>query len=148
MVIEAGGFIVYPPPRPWLLGGATEHLGGGVHRVPTAAALAVGRDNGALPSLAFLLPLAKTDRETQTHRWSRSSHQFERRTPATVASTSSDLETGARRLVSHECRVPGPGREADHRGIAGQSTTTLRRRRHLPHRASADQGSWAVRGGA
>ena len=47
MVIEAGAFTV----------------------VPTAAAFALERDNGTLLSLAFLLPLAKTDRETQTHRF-------------------------------------------------------------------------------
>jgi hypothetical protein len=69
MVIDAGAFILYRPSRRSLLSVTTELL-----------------------SLAFLLPLAKTDRETQTHRWSRSSHHFERRTAATVASTSSDLE--------------------------------------------------------
>jgi hypothetical protein len=55
MVIEAGAFIVHRP----------------------AAAFALERDN-ELSYLAFVLPLAKTDRETQTHRWSRSSHASRR----------------------------------------------------------------------
>src|SRR5947207_10808975 len=65
---------------------------GAFNCVPTAAAFALKRDNGALLPLGFVLPLAKTDRDTQTHRWSRSGHYVERRTAAGVASTSSDLE--------------------------------------------------------
>src|SRR4051812_15483725 len=40
-----------------------------------AAAFALERDKGALLTLAFVLPLAETDRETGTHRWSHSRHR-------------------------------------------------------------------------
>src|SRR3954466_10066652 len=53
--------------------------GVGVHCVPTAAAFALERDNGALLLLAFVLPLTKTDAETRTHRWSHPTDHFQRR---------------------------------------------------------------------
>jgi hypothetical protein len=116
MVIEAGAFIVYRPPRRSLLSVTTElsYLSHSFCRSPRPIAkrkLIAGAVHAML----------------------------ERRTAATVASTSSDLETGARRLVSHECRVPGPrrwsgslrlgGHKHDERYAATASPSTSSERR-------------------
>jgi hypothetical protein len=76
MVIDVAAFTNYRPPRRSLL------------RVTTQ-----------LSYLAFLVPLAKTDRETETHRWSHSSHRFERRTAATVGKSSDSRRVHAARLA-------------------------------------------------
>src|SRR3954447_18101143 len=78
MVIEAGAFIVDRPPRRWLLSVTPE--------------LSTSRILSAAPT---------TDGETQTHRWSHSSHRFARRVASPRAS---ETERGAHR---------------DHRRVAG-----------------------------